>query len=73
MADSKSAVYEGKLTVNVHEARGLKKAALIGGIDPYAKLEIADESFKTKVVAKGGRTPKFGQSFLLYVLFRLLV
>lgn len=52
------------LTVNVIKGVNLRDVRTLGKQSPYAKLTCGSESFKTKVVEKGGSTADWNQSFI---------
>jgi hypothetical protein len=56
----------GRLEITVYEARDLHKEDLFK-MDPYTKIELNKETFKTKTHKKGGTNPKWEQAFLFNV------
>jgi hypothetical protein len=55
---------QGRLTITVHRGTDVKDVQLVGKQDPYCKVKLGNEKFKTKVADDGGREPKWEQSFL---------
>jgi hypothetical protein len=53
----------GHLTVTVHRAVDLQDVQAIGKQDPYCKLNVGSETFKTKVHDNGGVNPVWEQAF----------
>jgi len=62
MSDSKG-VLNGRLTITVVDGKDLSEKD-IGKQDPYCKLHIGSEKYKTKTHQRGGRTPSWEQAFL---------
>eukprot|EP00456_Euglypha_rotunda_P053059 TRINITY_DN427_c0_g1_i15.p1 TRINITY_DN427_c0_g1~~TRINITY_DN427_c0_g1_i15.p1 ORF type:complete len:237 (+),score=67.95 TRINITY_DN427_c0_g1_i15:55-711(+) len=56
----------GKLTITVHEGKDLTNKD-VGKQDPFCKIKLAEESHKTKTHKKGGKEPKWKESFLFNV------
>jgi len=53
----------GVVKLTVHKGRNLKNTEMVGKQDPYVKLAIASEKFKTKVHTDGGLNPVWEQTF----------
>src|SRR5262249_24930187 len=55
--------YVGKLKVTVHEGRDLTDPDM-GPLSPFATLQLGRERFKTRPHNRGGKTPRWEQSFV---------
>jgi len=55
---------KGPLAVTVHKAEGIHDVQFIGKMDPYVKIHIGSEEFKTKIAHDGGRNPNWEQAFM---------
>jgi len=49
----------GKLTITLLEAKFTRDVDLIRKMDPYVKFESREQTFKSGVDKKGGKTPKW--------------
>jgi len=57
----------GVLTLTVHKARNLKDTEIIAKMDPYAKLTLGREHFKTHHHQNGGRNPVWNHAMVFNV------
>lgn len=51
---------DGKLTVVIVEARGIKNTATLGTQDPYCSVQFSGHTVRTPTCDNGGTTPKWG-------------
>lgn len=48
-------------------AKGLKNVETLGKMDPYLKLIVGGQTFKTRVESDAGKTPVWNQTFTINV------
>jgi Ca2+-dependent lipid-binding protein len=53
----------GKLNLIIKEAKLTRDTDTFGKMDPYISLSLREQSFKTKVLKKGGAAPVWDESF----------
>lgn len=51
----------GKLRLEVIEARLTRDTEAFGKMDPYVKIQMREQLFKTKTMQEAGKTPKWNQ------------
>ena len=49
----------GIMILNIHEARLSREVNTISAMDPYVKVNVRMQDFKTKTDSNGGKTPKW--------------
>ena len=59
------AATEGILTVTMKEAKLTRETTYIGEMSPYLTLTFNGDKYKTEVSYGGGKTPKFGDEFVV--------
>ena len=59
----------GKLRLTVIEAKLTRDTELFGKMDPYCVITYRDTVLKTKVIEKGGKTPKWNEPFVIDVKY----
>jgi|TARA_B110001450_G_scaffold133944_1_gene125789 Ca2+-dependent lipid-binding protein len=59
---------EGLLTLKVEEGKLTRDTEMIGSMSPYCTMVFKGHKLKTKVHSYGGKTPVWGDEFVLDVL-----
>ena len=51
----------GRLRLEIIEARLTRDTEAFGKMDPYVKIQMREQVFKTKTMQEAGKTPKWNQ------------